>query len=227
MPKMEVVAHCSGLRGSGLQRSIGSKILVLLYACLAALVFNVAPLASAADINFSTVPAGNNPNPLVLPGATFTTMGGGFNYISPFEAEDAICPSSSPTSPANCPNNLEVQFSAPSSAISFTFSANNDVTVGDVIGSVQIFNNATLLGTANLTVQDSSSFIFEPVNLAGFTNVTEILISNTDFGGLLYSDFAFTPSTSTAPEPTTWLLFLASCFVAAAFRQLGAVFRKS
>jgi len=189
-------------------------------ASFGALALLIAPLASATVINFSTVPAGNNPNPLVLPGATFTTLGGGFNFITSFESEDTICPSSSPSSPANCPNNLEVQFSTPSSGVSFTFSANNDITIGDIIGAVQVFDGATLLGTQNLIVQDASSFIFEPVNLSSFTGVTELMISNTDAGGLVYGDFTFTPSTSTVPEPATWeITILGGCFLAAAFRR--------
>jgi len=182
------------------------------------------PLASADVIDFSTVPTGNNPNPLVLPGATFTTIGG-FNYITPFSGENSICPSSSSSNPANCPDNLEVQFSTPSSGVSFTFSANNDITIGDIIGAVQVFGGATLLGTANLTVQDTNSFTFEPANLGSFTGITEILISNTDAGGLVYSDFTFTPSTSTVPEPASWQLLLLGICLVGFNRQLRAAFR--
>jgi hypothetical protein len=172
-------------------------------ASLAALALLIAPLASADLIDFSTVPTGNNPNPLVLPGATFTTLSGGFNFITGFGSKDTICPSSSSTNAGNCPDNLEVQFSTPSSGVSFTFSANNDITIGDTIGAVHVFDGGTLLGTQNLIVQDTNSYTFELVNLSSFTGVTELVISNTDAGGLVYSDFTFTP---TVPEPSTLIL---------------------
>jgi len=208
---------CSDMR----RRQMNIRISCLLIVALA--IVALAPFASADVIDFSTVPTGNNPNPLVLPGATFITVGG-FNFITPFSGKNSICPSSSSSSPGNCPNILEVQFSTPSS-VSFTFSANNDTTIGDIIGAVQVFGGATLLGTANLTVQDASSFIFEPVDLSSFKGITEILISNTDAGGLVYSDFSFTPSTSAVPEPASWLL-LVICLVGTAFsRQLRATFR--
>ena len=218
MSKMETLASSLNLRRTGPPRWFGCIVRAFLSACLAALAFGVVPSASAETIDFSTLPTGNNPNPLVFPGATFTTIGG-FNYITPFASEVAICPSSSSTNPANCPDNLEVEFSTPSSGVSFTFSANNDITIGDIIGAVQLFDNATFLGTANLIVQDTNSTTFEPVDLSSFTDVTQLLISNTDLGGLVYSDFTFTPSTSTVPEPATWQMILGGCLLATAFRR--------
>jgi PEP-CTERM motif-containing protein len=215
--KMEILAGSFNLRLTGPRRRFRCVVQAFLSACLAALPFVVAPSASAEAINFSTLPTGNNPNPLFFPGATFTTISG-FNYITTFFSENAICPSISSTNPSNCTDNLEVELSTPSSGISFTFSANNDITIGDTIGAVQLFDNTTFLGSANLIVQDTNSTTFEPVDLSGFTGVTKLLISNTDLDGLVYSDFTFTPS-STVPEPATWRMILGGCLLATAFRR--------
>ena len=72
---------------------------------------------------------------------------------------------------------------------------------------MQIFSGASLLGVVNLLVTDAGPFTKDPVSLAGFTNVTRLLISTTDFGGLIYDDFAFEPATAAVPEPSTLVMF--------------------
>lgn len=47
--------------------------------------------ASAAVIDFQGQSTGNNLNPLTLPGATFTTLGG-FNYIATAFGSKALMP---------------------------------------------------------------------------------------------------------------------------------------
>jgi hypothetical protein len=164
----------------------------------------VAP-ASAAIVDFEALPVGNNPNPLILPEATFTTIGG-FNFIA-LAATNGLCPSTSPSSPASCPLDLDVAFASAAQNISFNFVGNNDITIGDDIGDVEIFSGASLLGVVNLVVTDNVAFSKDLVSLTGFTNVTRLLISTTDFGGLIYDDFAFESSSTPVPEPSTLVMF--------------------
>ena len=165
-----------------------------------ALVLLTSAPGSAAIIDFTSLPAGNNPNPLALPGATFTTAAG-FNYI----ASGALCPSISSLNAFDCSNSLEVAFDTPSTGLSFTFFANNLKTPGADIGDVHIFSGATLLGTINILVVDTDSFTRDLVSLAAFSDVTRLMISSTDFGGILYDDFSFEQSVP-APEPATLTL---------------------
>ncbi|MEO5937871.1 MAG: PEPxxWA-CTERM sorting domain-containing protein [Sphingomonas sp.] len=158
--------------------------------------------ASSATIDFDALPTGNNPNPLVLPGATFSTVGG-FNYIS----SGGLCSSISSTSPADCSRSLEVTFDSFVSGISFAFFANNLHTVGGSVGSVQIYSGATLLGTQQMIVQDTSGSTRDTVALTGFVNVTRLAITSTDFGGVLYDDFTFNAAAG-VPEPATWAMML-------------------
>ena len=57
--------------------------------------------ASATIVDFEAQPVGNNPNPLVLPEATFTTAGG-FNYIAVAATEWAL-PLHEPFEPGGLP----------------------------------------------------------------------------------------------------------------------------
>lgn len=163
--------------------------------------------AHATLVDFSGVPLGNNPNPLEVSGATFTTLGG-FNFVAGAERE-ALCPSLSNTDAFNCSRNLEVGFIGGASNISFEFRANNNHVVGADIGDVEIFSGNDLLGILNVVVADDLGSTLDPVNLASFSNVTRIVISSTDFGGVLYDNFRFDPGNS-VPEPATWLLVLAA-----------------
>ena len=160
--------------------------------------------AHAAVVDFSGLPTGENPNPLELSGATFTTVGG-FNYVS----QGALCPSPTADNPANCARTLEVAFSAGASDISFEFRANNNHTVGADIGDVAIYSGATLLDTLDMLVVDDTTATFDLVRLTGFGNVTRIVIDSTDFGGLVYDNFRFNLSNA-VPEPTPWALALAA-----------------
>jgi hypothetical protein len=184
---------------------------------IAALALLIAPAASANVIDFTAQSSGNNANPLVLPGATFTTLGG-FNYITNAFGSNGLCTSTSASNPADCSRDLEVLFDAPSSGISFTFAGNNDVTIGDDIGDVQFFAGATLLGTANVIVTDGSSFTSDLAAFAGFSGVTRLLISSTDIGGVVYDDFTFTQSSATVPEPASVGL-VGLALAAVAFRK--------
>lgn len=175
-----------------------SKLLVVGVLALLA----VAP-ASAAVIDFEGLPVGNNPNPLALPRATFTTAGG-FNYVANGVTK-GLCPSTKSTDPGDCPLDLDVAFDAPASNISFDFIANNLKDIGQVVGAVQIFSGVTLLGTVDMLISDNLSLTKDLVALSGFSNVTRLLVSTTDFGGLLYDDFSF-ESAAPVPEPASLLL---------------------
>ncbi len=162
---------------------------------------------SAGIIDFTALSEGNNPNPLVLPGATFTTISG-FNFVANVLGSNWLCPSTSSANGGDCSRNLEVLFDAPSSGISFVFVGNNETSLGADIGDVQLFAGATLLGTANVIVIDGNFLSLDLVNLDGFSGVTRLLISSTDSGGVLYKDFTFTPS-SAVPEPASWIMVIA------------------
>ena len=175
----------------------------LLLAAVAAAGISFAASAAQADIiNFDALPDGHAADPLVLPGATFTAVEG-FNYI----ASGGLCASITAADPANCSKLLQVDFDAPSSAISFTFFGNNQRTVGADIGDVLVFHGGSLLGLVNLLVVDDSGGTRDLVSLGGFSDVTRLVISSTDFGGLLYDDFAFT-SEAGVPEPMSWALMI-------------------
>jgi len=190
----------------------------MLLAALAAFGLTAASgAASAAVIDFNGFSSGHVDEPLVLPGATFTTLDGGFNYIS----GGGFCASISDSSPANCSKTLQVDFDAPSSALSFKFFANNERTVGADIGDVLLYSGATLLGSLDLLVIDDTSATRDLVSLAGFSSVTRLVISSTDFGGVLYDDFSFTAAG--VPEPASWaLMILGFGLAGVAFRRHGA-----
>ncbi len=190
----------------------------LLLATAATLAFAASP-ASAALVDFEGLSVGDNPNPLTISGATFETLGG-FNYIASAGGTQSLCTSTSAASPANCSNDLSVIFDSAVSDISFTFGGNNITTVGADIGDVQIFSGATLLGVVDVIVADADIFgTFDLVSLAGFGDVTSLLISSTDAGGVLYDDFSFTPGAA-VPEPATWAMMILG------FGLAGGAFRR-
>ncbi len=160
--------------------------------------------AGATVVDFEGLPLGNNPNPLVLSGASFSVPTG-FNYIVSVTTL-GLCTSVRSSDPADCSRDLHVGFAGSASNISFTFLGNNDTTVGDNIGNVAIFNGAMLLGNVGVLVIDTDIFSPDLVSLTGFSNVTNIVVSSTDFGGVVYDDFVFNPAIST-PEPAALALF--------------------
>ncbi len=178
-----------------------------------------ASAAGAAVIDLGALPGGAAANPLVETGATFTTLGGGFNVIVPGQG---LCDATVAGDSAVCTDTLQVDFTTASAPISFVFFDNNDQGVGDNIGSVSLFAGATHLGDVAVLVADSSPFTADTVSLTGFTGVTRMLITSTDPGGVVYGLFAFTPGGvgSGAPEPATWALAIAG------FGLAGAALRR-
>src|SRR5687768_16791839 len=179
---------------------------ILFTALAAAGMLASAGTATATVVDFAGLPNGDAANPLTISGATFTTAGG-FNVIVTFGSE-SLCPSAVSNNPSVCALDLDVSFAAPSSGISFGFSANNQTTVGADIGDVQLFSGVTLLGVVDVIVLDGNLGTFDLVDLSAFSNVTRLLISSTDFGGVVYDDFTFVPSSLAVPEPATWALLL-------------------
>jgi len=177
----------------------------------------VANVARADVIDFDGLPAGDAANPLSLPGATFTTAGGSNVIIS----GNSLCPSPVAGNTADCSLDLQVDFDTASSDISFTYLFNNEHTIGADIGDVKIFSGATLLGTVDVLVGDADPFTKDLVSLTGFSGVTRLVISSTDFGGVGYDDFTFTPGDSGGvPEPAAWALMIAG------FGLAGATLRR-
>ena len=178
----------------------------IILASLAALAFSAAPGAASADvIDFDALASGNAGNPLALAGATFAALDGGFNMIG---SSGGLC--AAPTADnavAVCTKDLQVDFDVASSAVSFQFFGNNNKSVGDDIGDVQVFNGAVLLGIADVLVVDAVAGK-DLVDLSGFGNITRLVISSTDFGGVLYDDFTFAPADGAVPEPSTWAVML-------------------
>lgn len=187
-------------------------------ALAACLMLGIAVGAQAALIDFSGLPDGNNPNPLAVSGATFTTIGG-FNVLA--SDRNSLCPSISSTSPANCSRVLEVGFDTGARDIGFEFWANNNLVPGSDIGDVEIYSGATLLGTLDVLVGDDDGSTFDLVSLAGYGDVTRLVISSTDAGGVLYDNFRFDAAAG-VPEPATWALVLAAAGLGAR-RRRGAV----
>jgi len=191
---------CTGM-SPGQARQTGVKAALLVMAsCLSI-------GAHAALVDFTGQPTGNNPNPLELSGATFTTVGG-FNVVTT-SSKKALCPSVRDYDAAVCSLSLELDFAGAASNISFEFGANNDHVVGDDIGDVEIYSGTDLLGLLDMVVADDTSATFDLVSLAGYGNVTRLVISSTDFGGLIYDNFRFDLATA-VPEPATWTLVLAA-----------------
>lgn len=179
------------------------------------LAFGIGSGAHAALIDFSGLPGGNQPNPLALAGATFTTIGG-FNVVA--SASNSLCPSISSTSPANCSRVLEVGFDTGAQDIRFEFWGNNNQVPGSDIGDVEIYSGATLLDTLDVLVGDDDGSSFDLVSLAGYSGVTRIVISSTDAGGVLYDNFRF-DAAAAVPEPATWALVLAAAGLGARRRR--------
>ena len=177
--------------------------------------------ASAAVIDFESLSTGTAANPLALPGATFTTAGG-VNVIGNFN-DNWLCSSPNAGSVVNCSRPLEVAFDAPTNDPSFVFLFNNTLTIGADIGDVQVFSGMALLGTVDILVADGSSFTNDLVSLAGFMNVTRLVISSTDLGGIGYDDFSF--QSAVAPEPSLLALLGFGVLAGAARRRGNAAVR--
>ncbi|WP_250890092.1 PEPxxWA-CTERM sorting domain-containing protein [Sphingobium nicotianae] len=173
---------------------------------LAALALAGLPPAQAAtnNVDFSGIPDGPADNPLHLDGMIFSTPG--FNYVT----GGVLCPSPTAANSADCGLDLTVDFGGLTSGISFDFLYNNETTIGADIGDVQIFSGATLLGIVDVIVTDGDPFTQDLVSLAGFTDVTRLVISSTDFGGVGYDDFMadVVPPPGSVPEPASWALMI-------------------
>jgi hypothetical protein len=176
----------------------------MILASLAALALSAASGAASADvIDFDALAAGDAGSPLALAGATFTALGGGFNMIG---AGGLCAAPTNDNSVAVCTKDLQVDFDAASSDVSFLFFGNNNKTVGDDIGDVQVFNGAVLLGVADILVVDAVGGR-DLLDLSAYGSITRLVISSTDFGGILYDDVTFTPD-GAVPEPSTWGVML-------------------
>lgn len=179
---------------------------VLTLTCALALMIGAATPALADIVDFNALPQGNNPNPLVVNGVTFTTDSG-FNYIG-FLGTNELCPSISANNPANCSRPFEVSFGQTVGAVSFGFNANNTLAIGADVGDVAVYNGATLLGIRNLVVVDADSFSLDLVDLSEFASLTRLVVTPDDFGGLLYDNFRFSAAGG-VPEPASWAMMIA------------------
>lgn len=180
----------------------------LLATSVAAAALIGASSASADVIDFTGLPDGAASNPLSLPGATFTALGG-FNVVT----SGTLCAAVAAGDDDNCSRALQVDFDQASSGLSFNFWANNTVTIGADIGDVSIFAGAVLLGAVDVLVQDASSLSYDLVDLSAYSGVTRLLITTTDFGGVLYDDFTYSAA---VPEPATWALLISGFGLAGA-----------
>ena len=184
--------------------------------CAVALLIGLAAPATADIVDFDALPAGDNGNPLLVNGVTFTTDNG-FNYIAPI-GSNSLCPSITSSNPANCSRQLTVDFGQSVGSVSFGFLANNTQTIGADVGDVAIFSGATLLGTRNLIVLDGDGLSRDLVDLSSFASLTRLVITPDDFGGLLYDDFSFVAAA--VPEPASWAMMIAG------FALIGAAARR-
>lgn len=178
-----------------------------------------ASAAQANSVNFNGLPNGNAANPYAENGATFF-VAGGFNTITNLLGAGSLCASAYSNSVVDCSLALEVTFANPVAALGFTFAGNNNPTIGADIGDVQVFSGASLLGIADVIVQDGNTLSFDLVNLGGFSNVTRLLITSTDSGGVVYDDFIWQAAAVGVPEPAAWLMLIAG------FGCIGAAMRR-
>ena len=174
---------------------------------VAALLAGASAPARADLIDFESLPAGNTSNPLTINGVTFFTSNG-FNVIAALPNQ-VICASVTSDNFASCPLPLDVMLGQRVRDLSFDFVGNNSLTVGADVGDVAVFgglSGQTLLGTVNLIVQDNQAFTLDTVSLAAFSQVSRLVITTDDFGGLGYDNFRFTID---VPEPATWAMMIA------------------
>jgi PEP-CTERM motif-containing protein len=185
-----------------------------------------AGMASSAPfvVDFEGLPLGTNPNPLVAPGLASFTTASGFNVLLDGFGSTELCPTPTAGSGSDCSLDLTVDFVGPVKNISFLFAGNNDDSPGSAIGEVQVFNGATLLGVQTIFVVDGSAFTPDLVSLTGFTDVSRLVISSTDFNGVVYDDFSFDkipiPTSAGVPEPASWAMMIAG------FALVGGALRR-
>ena len=171
--------------------------------------------AAPVSIDFEALPMGTNPNPMLVSGASFTTVAG-FNRIGSV-GSNYLCTSVSSSDSANCSATLDLSFGGAASNIGFEFFLNNTITVGADIGDAAIYAGAVLLGTVDVLVLDTNSLTRDLVSLAGYSNVTRIVVTSTDFGGVGYDNFRFDlAEVEVVPEPAGLSLLLAAAGLAAA-----------
>lgn len=184
----------------------------------AATLLSAGTASATTTIDFSALPDGAVANPLVLPGATFTAVGGYNTYVASL---GVLCPSTFPGDGGSCTAPLSVAFDTPVSSLSFTFIANNLLTVGASVGAIELFSGSTLVGTQDFRVVDTDSFTPDLVSLTGLSSITGVRLTTTDFAGLAYGNFRYNfPATASVPEPASWAMMLAG------FGLAGAVMRR-
>ena len=189
------------------------KIVASIAMCLAASVY-----AAPVSIDFESLPAGTNPNPMLVSGASFTTVAG-FNRIGSV-GSNYLCTSVSSANNADCSATLDLSFGGAVSNIGFEFFLNNTATVGADIGDAAIYAGAVLLGTVDMIVLDTDGLTRDLVSLAGYSDVTRIVVTSTDFGGVGYDNFRFDRAdVSVVPEPAGLPLLLTAAGLAAATRR--------
>lgn len=182
--------------------------------------------AAPVVIDFEGLPLGTNPNPMVVSGASFTTVAG-FTRIGSV-GSNFLCTSLSSADNANCSATLELSFGGAASNISFDFFLNNNTTAGADIGDVAIYAGAVLLGTEDLLVVDANNTTRDLVSLTGYSNVTRIVVTSTDFGGVGYDNFRFDRAdTSAVPEPAGLALVLTAAGLAGAATRRRRPFTRS
>lgn len=173
----------------------------------------LAAQAVPVTVDFEGLPLFDNPNPLSLSGAHFTTVGG-FNVIGG-SASNWLCAAANSGSTALCTAPLEITFDGVASGISFEFLFNNTVDLGADIGDVALYAGAVLLGIEDVRVLDGDFTTPDLVSLAGYGNVTRMVLTSVDLGGVGYDNFRFDLDPgSVVPEPAGWALVLSAAGLA-------------
>lgn len=133
-------------------------------------------------------------NPLIYPEASFTSSGDNYIQQSP---TNTLCP----TNGGACSGVLTVDF--PQAPIFFatdvSFEIYADTDSGD-IGDVEIYRAGALIGTADL-FGDANPATPYLVDLTSFGEINQLVISNTDFVGLVYDNFSFNVLVVDFPVP--------------------------
>ena len=164
--------------------------------------------AFAVVIDFSNQTRGTKASPLVYAEAVFSSSTG-LLFVGASAVANEICPL---TKAFRCDATLAVVFTAPVNNLNFLSFSDNSAS-GLFVAITTTGGNFSFTGSSDGNF-DSMDF----QNLAAFSNITNISITNNDFNGLAYDRFTF--EVANVPEPASWALMIAG------FGLTGAAMRR-
>lgn len=143
--------------------------------------------------------------------AIFSSTPGNVNYITTQPSYNGTPPNFLCTGPTGggitCTADTIVTFATPVNGLTFQALGINNTSAN--VAEVNVYTNGVFASTV-IIPGAAQGLDPELIDLSGFSNVTQIDITDiTDGGGIGWDTFTFTPNTSTtsAPEPSTLWLF--------------------